>query len=262
VFFAYGTGANGKSVVMNTLLGMMGSYAVTSPIETFMASDSDRHPTELADLAGARLVCASETEQGRRWAESRLKQLTGGDPVKARFMRQDFFTFRPRFKLFIAGNHKPALRGVDEAIRRRLHLIPFAVTIPPHERDPTLSERLKAEWPAILRWAIDGYRLFADEGLNPPRAVTAATDQYFEGEDAIAQWIEDRCERAGEAFEASAALFSSWKSWAASSGEYVGGIKRFSQSLESHGLRPIRKPQARGFIGLRLRGSLGEEHDG
>ncbi len=119
---------------------------------------ADRHPTDLAVLLrGARLVTAQETEEGRRWAESKIKALTGGDPITARFMRQDFFTFMPQFKLFIAGNHKPGLRNVDEAIRRRLNLIPFVVRIPPKERDPRAWPRnLKAEWGGILQWAIDG----------------------------------------------------------------------------------------------------------
>jgi putative DNA primase/helicase len=147
LFFGYGTGANGKGVTLNTLAGILGDYHESAPIETFTASSGDRHPTELADLRGARLVTATETEEGRRWAESRIKMLTGGDRVKARFMRQDFFEYNPQFKLFITGNHKPSLRSVDEAIRRRFHLIPFTVTIPPEQRDPDLAEKLKTEWP-------------------------------------------------------------------------------------------------------------------
>ena len=136
--FGYGTGANGKGTFLNALTGIMGGYATVAPIETFTATPSDRHPTDLAMLRGARLVTAQETEEGRRWAESRIKALTGGDPITARFMRQDFFTFLPAFKLFIAGNHKPGLRAVDEAIRRRLNLIPFTVTIPRQgTRSPT-----------------------------------------------------------------------------------------------------------------------------
>jgi len=101
-------------------------------------------------------VTATETEEGRQWAESRIKSLTGGDRVSARFMRQDFFEFTPQFKLFIAGNHRPGLRSVDEAIRRRFHLVPFAVTIPAEERDGELTEKLKAEWPGILAWIVAG----------------------------------------------------------------------------------------------------------
>src|SRR5262249_42358551 len=129
--FAYGTGANSKGTIINTVANVLGDYHETAPIETFTASPFDRHPCDLADLHGARLVTATETEEGRRWAESRIKALTGGDRIKARFMRQDFFEYIPQFTLIIMGNHKPGLRSVDEAIRRRFHLIPFTVTIPP-----------------------------------------------------------------------------------------------------------------------------------
>src|SRR5262249_24306543 len=115
IFFNYGTGANGKSVLTRTAAGIFGAYHVTAPIETFTASKNDRHPADLAGLRGARIVTATETEEGRRWAESRIKTLTGGDKIAARFMRQDFFEYEPQFKLWIAGNHKPALRAVDEA---------------------------------------------------------------------------------------------------------------------------------------------------
>ena len=141
-------------------------------------------------------MTAIETEEGRRWAESRIKALTGGDPIAARFMRQDFFEFTPQFKLIIAGNHKPGLRSVDEAIRRRFNLIPFTVTIPPEERDDTLGEKLQAELPGILAWMIEGCTIWQKQGLNPPRVVTDATAAYLESEDAIAAWIEDCCERA------------------------------------------------------------------
>src|SRR5215472_6252021 len=123
----------------------LADYAAVAPMETFIVTQGERHPTDLAGLRGARLVTTQETEKGRRWAESKIKALTGGDPITARFMRQDFFTYTPQFKLFIAGNHKPGLRGVDEAIRRRLNLVPFTITIPVTERDPELSEKLKAE---------------------------------------------------------------------------------------------------------------------
>ena len=156
LFFCHGTGANGKSTLLNTLSGIMGGYCAVAQMETFTASNTDRHPTELAMLRGARIVTANETEQGRRWAEARIKSVTGGDSITARQMRQDPFTFFPQFKLVMAGNHKPGLGGVDEAIRRRIHLIPFAIKIPEGERDPVLPEKLKAEWPGILAWMLDG----------------------------------------------------------------------------------------------------------
>jgi putative DNA primase/helicase len=145
LFFHHGVGANGKSTFASVLAGILGDYQRTAPIETFVASWGERHPTDLAGFQGARLVTAIETEEGRRWDETKVKTLTGGDRVSARFMRQDFFEYQPQFKLMIAGNHKPALRSVDEAIRRRLHLVPWAVVIPPAERDKNLGDKLRAE---------------------------------------------------------------------------------------------------------------------
>jgi putative DNA primase/helicase len=171
LFFCHGTGANSKSVLLSTVSGILGDYHRTAPIETFTASSGERHPTDLAGLRGARLVTSIETEEGRRWAESRIKSLTGGDPVAARFMRQDFFEYVPQFKLVIAGNHKPGLRAVDEAIRRRFHLIPFTVTIPLEERDQELTDKLKGEWPGILAWMVKGCLEWQRQGLRPPEAV-------------------------------------------------------------------------------------------
>jgi putative DNA primase/helicase len=140
LFFLYGTGANGKSVFLTTINGILEDYHRTAPIETFMHTHQTGHPTDLAGLRGARLVTSIETEEGRNWAENKIKALTGGDKIAARFMRQDFFDYKPEFKLVIAGNHKPKLRSVDEAIKRRFNLIPFTVTIPVEQRDPDLTE--------------------------------------------------------------------------------------------------------------------------
>jgi putative DNA primase/helicase len=252
LFFAFGTGANGKSVLLNTAAGVMGDYHRTAPIETFTASMSDRHPTDLAGLRGARLVTAVETEEGRRWAESRIKTLTGGDRIAARFMRQDFFEFSPQFKLLIAGNHKPGLRSVDEAIRRRFHLVPFGVTIPPDERDGTLPDRLKAEWPGILAWLIRGCLSWQERGLAPPAAVLDATAAYLEAEDAIAAWIDDICTRDPGTWTGSTELYTSWKAWAERSGEFAGTMKRFAANLETRGFQSQRKRDGRGFVGLRI----------
>lgn len=252
--FGHGLGANGKSVMLNTLKGIWADYAMTVPTEMLMVSQNESHPTELARLRGVRLAIASETEEGKRWAEAKIKRLTGGDPVAARFMRQDFFEYSPTFKLFIIGNHRPSLRGIDEAMRRRLHLIPFTVTIPEAERDPELPEKLRAEWPAVLRWAIDGCLAWQREGLNPPEAVRAATDDYLEAEDALSLWIEEAVDLDPDAWEASGSLFASWKRWAEAAGEYVGSQKRFAGVLQERGYAPKRQPGTglRGFRGLRL----------
>jgi putative DNA primase/helicase len=252
LFFGYGTGSNGKSVLMSTMANVLADYAQTAPIETFTASAIERHPTELAALRGARLVTAIETEEGRSWAEARVKALTGGDRISARLMRQDFFEFTPVFKLVVAGNHKPGLRSVDEAIRRRFHLIPFAVTIPASERDPDLSEKFRAEWPGILQWIIEGCRDWYETGLAPPDAVTDATAKYLESEDALMAWVGERCMRDPDAWEKASELFADWKAWATKAGEPVGNQKRFSQNIEARGFSFRKKNTGNGYDGLQL----------
>jgi putative DNA primase/helicase len=257
LFFLYGTGANGKSVFLSTLSGILADYHRAAPMETFTASHNERHPTDLAGLRGARLVTAVETEEGRRWAEAKIKMLTGGDRISARYMRQDFFDFVPQFKLVVAGNHKPGLRSVDEAIRRRLHLVPFAVTIPPEERDPDLVEKLKDEWPAILQWMADGCIEWQEHGLAPPEAVTNATAAYLAAQDAPAAWIEECCEVNSNAWERTADLFASWRAWAERNGEFVGDQRQFRDRLEARGVFHRREPSTgrAGYQGLKLRQS-------
>ena len=254
LFFLYGLGANGKSVFVETIQGIMGDYSTTSPVETFMAARGDRHLSELAVLRGARLVVSPETEAGRHWNEARLKQVTGGDRIAANYMRQDIFTFKPAFKLCIVGNHKPSLRTVDEAIRRRFHLIPFAVTIPANERDTKLAEKLKKEWGGILAWAVQGCLEWRKVGLNPPKAVREATDDYLTAEDSFATWLEECTEPAVDwNFEKSADLFASWKVWAEKAGEHPGSRKRFAGTLQDRGyILKKGTDGVRGFEGIRL----------
>ncbi len=254
LFFLYGTGANGKSVFVNTLASILGDYATSAPMDTFMDARGDRHPTDLAGLRGARFVASVETEQGRRWNESKVKAITGGDKVSARFMRQDFFEYFPQFKLLIAGNHKPSIRNVDEAMKRRLHLIPFTVTIPPERRDGKLTEKLFAERDGILAWAVEGCLAWQREGLLPPDCVLSATEEYFEAEDALGQWMDESCDLTPEAKVASSDLYANWREWAERAGEYVGSIKRFSELLVTRNFAPTRLHGGkRGFKGLAIR---------
>lgn len=234
--FAYGTGANGKSTFINTIAKIFGDYASVADMSTFIASNTERHPTDLAKLMGARLVVSQETQKGRRWDETKIKALTGGDKITARFMRQDFFDFVPAFKLFICGNHKPRLTSVDEAIRRRLLLVPFTVQIPLAERDPELMQKLEAEWPAILRWCIDGCLEWQRIGLKPPGIVRNATEAYFADQDTLQQWLDDCTEDGGEfAFSRTTELFASWKAWCENRNSKPGSAQALSEALADRG---------------------------
>ena len=242
LFFIYGPGGNGKGVFLNTITKVMGDYATTAAMDTFTASHSDKHPTDLAKLRGARMVTASETEEGRAWAESRIKQITGGDRISARFMRQDFFEFDPAFKLVIVGNHKPILRNVDDAAKRRFNIIPF--THEPEERDLQLEEKLRAEFPAILRWMIEGCLDWQRNGLIRPKVVTDATAEYFSSQDMFGQWLEECCELHpgnDRRLETAADLFASWEAFCEMHGEEAGNSKTLGDKLSQRGAGLVRK---------------------
>jgi putative DNA primase/helicase len=235
LFFLYGTGGNGKGVFVHTVASVLGDYHRTAPMDVFIASNVERHPTELAMLQGARLVTATKTEEGKRWDEPRIKTLTGSDPISARFMRQDFFEYVPQSKLVISGNHRPGLRSVDEAIRRRLNNINCTAIIPKDERDPYLAEKLKKEWGAILQWMVDGCIEWQRDGLKPPEAVVAATSDYLEAEDAFGSWLEEWCTLDVNGTAKSDELWQKWKEWATNNNEFVGTQRRFHLRLEDRG---------------------------
>lgn len=249
--FAFGPGGNGKSVFLNTMAAIIGDYATVAAMDTFTASRNERHPTELAMLQGARLVTSSETEEGRKWADAKVKALTGGDPISARFMRQDHFTFRPQFKLMIAGNHLPQLSNVDDAMRRRLNLVPFVNR--PARKDEELMDKLKAEHGQILRWAVEGCLAWRKGGLARPEAVNAATDSYFEEQDLFGQWIDDRCIVDPGKWELPAKLYQSWCSYAKEAGDEPGPIKTMKPRLERRGFRSAKTSGMRVYRGLALR---------
>lgn len=252
LFFLYGTGKNGKSVFVRTLAGVLADYHRKAPIEMLMISKFDRHPTEIAMLHGARLVTAVEVKEGAAWDEVKIKTLTGGDELSGRFMRQDFFDFIPQFKLMVAGNHRPTIRTVDMAIRRRMNLIPFTVTIPEAERIPDLSVKLRAEHPSILSWAIEGCLAWQRKGLNPPANVIAATEAYLESQDDLQTFIDDCCVVARHESDAVEHLWDGWTDWAKDCNEFVGSKRRFCERLRERGFEQDRRTGgANYFKGLR-----------
>jgi putative DNA primase/helicase len=255
--FCYGPGGNGKSVLLNTISGIMGSYAKTAAMETFVASNFATHPTDLAMLCGARLVTAAETEEGRIWAETRIKQITGGDPVTARFMRCDFFTYQPTFKLMIIGNHEPILRNVDDAARRRFNVVPLIRT--PAVVDKQLPDKLRDEWSQILRWMIEGCLNWQTEQLSTPETVRVATASYFDNQDLFSQWLEETCDAEPDnesKTETSAELFGSWATYAKAAGDPAGSRKIFARLLERRGFTPYRQTGGvRAWRGIRLKPS-------
>jgi putative DNA primase/helicase len=260
--FVYGPGGNGKSVFLNVITAIMGDYATTAAMDTFTAAHGDRHPTDLAMLRAARLVTASETEEGKPWAEARIKQLTGGDTISARFMRQDFFEFKPQFKLMIVGNHKPVLHNVDDAARRRFNIVPFMLK--PERPDRNLEAALMTEAGGILQWMIEGCRDWQKNGgLERPASVQAATDAYFGDQDLIGQWLEDCCDvKPGEhhVWDKSADLFDSWTDYAHKAGDAPGTKKSFGQAMQRRGFEPHRYQACRGFRFVRLKTTV-TRHD-
>jgi putative DNA primase/helicase len=255
VWFLYGHGGNGKGTLLRTMRRILGTYAAVAETAILIESKHVRHSTEIAMLTGKRFVMASETGDGQAWDEARLKMLTGGDPRTARFMRQDNFTYEPTDKLFIMGNSKPVLRRVDDALRRRFHLVPFTVQITDEERlaDPNFEERLFAEeGPAILRWLIEGCREWQARGLQPPAAVLDATDEYLQAEDAIAQWLEECCTLDPNATETTAELFASFKKWATAANEPHRTMRKFAEALKDRKFEKRHFGQARGFQGIRI----------
>lgn len=253
LLFLYGTGRNGKSVFLNTLTHIWGDYARRAAAETFLDSHGQKHATGIAGLQGARLVVGSELPKGRSWDESVIKDLTGGDRMSARFMRGDFFDFDPHLTLMIAGNNMPSFSGVDEAIRARVVLVPFFVTIPPERRDKGLSDKLRAEAPAILRWAIDGALAWQRQGLDVPATVAAASEDYMSDEDTLGQFLADETELDPHAFTTTSDLHQRFSLWCERQGLSPWTQRTLHKELKTRGLMEHRRNHGRGFMGLRVK---------
>lgn len=253
LFFLYGGGRNGKSVFLDTLKSVLGGYAKGASSSLLLGSKHGDHPTGLADLRGARLVVASEIPRNATWNESLIKDLTGGEEISARKMRQDFSSFRPELTLMIAGNDRPALNGVDAAIKARLVLIPFNVQIPAEERDPQLARKLQAEWPAILRWAIDGAILWRKQGLMIPHSIRDASHVYLDEQDDLQNFLSEETYIDPDQHVFTADLYERYKLWCHEHGMRFEIRKRFKADLEAKGLWEQRGIRPRRILGIGLR---------
>ena len=219
LFVLNGTGANGKSTLIRVLQELLGEYGQQTPMETLMVTKSTGVPNDIARLEGARFVAAVEAESGQRLAEAKLKQLTGGDRLAARFLYGEHFEFTPVCKLWLATNKLPEVRGTDEGIWRRFRVIPFNVTIPEAERDRSLPEKLRAELPGILNWALAGCLDWQRNGLCPPAKITDATKAYRDDMDGVAQFVGDCCVMDREADVTVKALYDNYVEWVKQTGK-------------------------------------------
>lgn len=251
----HGIGANGKSTLLTIILAMLGDYGKQAAPGLLMRKYGDAHPTEVADLHGARCVSVIEVEEGKHLAEVLTKQLTGGDRLKARLMRQDFFEFDLTFKIIMAVNHLPRVTGTDEAIWRRIRTTPFGVTIPRAEQDRRLPEKLKAELPGILAWAVRGCLEWQQRGLDPPREVQAATAQYRTESDLMGGFL-DECTRATEAgYVLAKDLYAAYVRWCEDNGERARSQRQFGGALSERGFVRQRVRQGHSWLGLEFDGA-------
>lgn len=233
--FAHGSGRNGKTTLLNTLRHVCGDYGIQLDPTILVNEAHDQHPTGLTDLRGARFVATVETEQGRRLNESLVKQLTGGDPIRARRMRQDFFEFNPTHKLWFAGNHLPRISGTDVGIWRRLALVPFHVEFGPGKADKTLPAQLAEESAGILAWAVRGCLEWRRVGLGIPASVTDATTAYRQSQDHLGRFLDDHCVVAETAYVTSGDLRAVYERWCGEQGERPWTAQALGRELTSRG---------------------------
>jgi putative DNA primase/helicase len=258
MFFLHGDGCNGKGVFTSVIRHLMGSYADNASFDTFVTQKNDgRIRNDLAKLVGARYVTASESQEGNRLDEALIKGLTGGDPITTRFLHKEFFTFYPQFKLWMSSNYKPAIRGLDWGIWRRVKMIPFEIIIPDEERDEQLVDKLKAELPGILNWALKGLADYLKFGMMYPEKVNAATQQYRESQDIIGQFLKAKCFLDPVVSIRASDLYELYKMWAADAKEYILRERQFSEAMKKHGFEVEHKRDGNHYLAV---GRLATEH--
>jgi len=253
LFFLFGHGANGKSVFVNTIQDLLGDYALQTPVSTLMTRGKGSINNDVARMRGARFVATTETEEGSKFNESEIKLLTGGDTITCRFLRQEHFEYRPEFKIWISGNHKP-VPGDGHGIWRRLILIPFEVIVDDKDQDKELQLKLREELSGILNWAIEGCLKWQDEGLKTPHKILDAVAEYKSEMDRVYSWMQECCEpnpRVGSETKASD-LYYSYKCWAIENGEWVMSQRIFGNKLADKGYKKTRKGQGQFYQGVSL----------
>jgi putative DNA primase/helicase len=249
-----GTGANGKGTLRDALLAAFGDYAIEVDPALLMESKHERHGAFKMRLRGARLVFCSETEKERRFSESTMKRLTGGDPIEANLMHRNPITFDPSHALIMMTNHLPRVSGDDPAVWRRILVVPFDVVIPEEERDGSLPERLKLAASEVIAWAHQGWLAYCKEGLNPPEAVRARTAAYQAASDALGRFLEERTVKNPTAAGRSRVLFEAWKSWCLHNGEEPGTENAFAESMAAREFTKKRTSAGYVYPGLMLAG--------
>jgi putative DNA primase/helicase len=250
--FLYGLGDNGKSVFSEVLMSLLGDYAMAASADMIMLRRHGGIPNDVARLRGIRAALMNETTQGARFDESKLKDLTGGDTLTARFLHQEFFDFRPTHRIVIRGNHKPTINGTDEGIWRRLRLVPFTVAIPPDEQDRDLLRKLECELPGILNWALQGCREWQTDGLKPPPIIAEAVRQYREESDTLGRFVAECCEVRPLVQVKSSALFHRYQQFCEQGGERWIPAKDFPAELQRRGFEWKRTKAGGMFTGLEL----------
>ena len=255
LFFLHGLGANGKSVLLDSLNVLFGDYGATAAFGTFTQRAGDQGPrNDIARLRGKRHVAASEGRASSQLDEATIKQLTGGDNIAARKLYQEYFEFVPQFKLMIATNHVPQIKGRDYAIWRRIHLIPFSVRFEGPDADQELSMKLRNELPGILNWATEGCIEWQKSGLCPPSEVLRATDQYKADEDILSDFVSQKCVAADRRyFTPNTILYKSYKEYCQEIGEQPIGRSQFGTALGEQGFPSGRKSGIRGRQGIQPR---------
>lgn len=249
MFFLFGNGRNGKSTFINIIQDLLGDYGRQTNSDTFLKKRNDSGiNNDVARLDGARFVSAVESEEGQQLSEALVKQITGGEKMSARFLRQEYFEFTPEFKVFFTTNHKPIVKGSDEGIWRRIMLIPFTVTIPKDKIDYDLPDKLAKEMPGVLRWAVEGCMKWQAEGLRAPEAVKAATAEYREDMDILAPFIDENCTvHPTERIEAKL-LYENYTKWCYQNNELDLKNRAFYRQLEIRGFKKEKGSKNKTFI--------------